>query len=162
MQISSLYKRKQLSSKCELKMCCLATVTYRASPHPSPTKATAEGWSWGQWMGLWTHWLGVLSLEWGAPSSPGMRPEGRTSEDAKFYGCLYPPQVVGGRGQDPTEQGTQEGTPPSHYPHGSSLRPLCPHGHVAIRGEVCLSSQGHPSWTSCVWARQWEDGSRGR
>lgn len=46
----------------------------------------------------------------GAPSSPRMWPEGRTSEDAKFCGCLYPPQVVVGA-KGPQEDGTQPGLP---------------------------------------------------
>lgn len=56
----------------------------------------------------------------GSPPSPRMWPEGRTSEDAKFYGCLYPPQVPP-RTRDPI------GAPPSHCPQESSLKPFCPH-----------------------------------
>lgn len=152
MQISSLYERKQPSGKCELKVWSfryrVCTMTCSASLHPSHARAAVgTGLPRGA-VGGAVGTLAWASLEWGPPQ-PRMQPEGRTSEDAKFHGRLYPSQVVVGvrRPGPPGTKGPTEDSPFTLSPQLLPETPLptltCGHlrGGVSVQPESLFLDQ---------------------
>lgn len=94
------------------------------------------------------------TLAWGAPSSPRMWPEGRTSEDAKFHGRFYPSQVVMGCGRPgpPRSKGSKWGLPFTLTPQLLPETPLptltCGHlgGGVSVQPESPFPGPAVGGW----------------